>query len=67
MLERIQDGELVAVLIIDISTAFDMVDHQFLLQNLRLCGHEKMGIKWMESYLQVRETFITFNKFSGVG
>ena len=62
-LEGMEDGQLVAVMMIDLSAAFDMVDHQLLLQKLRLFGLEEKVIKWMESYLQGRKQSVFIDGF----
>ena len=39
---------------VDLSAAFDMVDHPLLLDKLRLFGLEDEVIQWVESYLTGR-------------
>ena len=39
---------------IDLSAAFDMVDHQLLLQKLELFGLDGVALRWVESYLSNR-------------
>jgi hypothetical protein len=41
-------------MVIDLSAAFDMVDHGILLEKLKLMGLESNAVKWMESYLTGR-------------
>ena len=47
----VEEGEMAGVMMIDLSAAFDMVDHGILLETLKLLGHESEAVKWMESYL----------------
>ena len=54
-LEELEDGKLVGIMMIDLSAAFDMVDHMLLLENLKLFGLEEEVIKWFESYLLNRK------------
>ena len=54
-IEEMEDGKLVGVMMIDLSAAFDMVDHRLLMQKLKLFGLQVGGIKWMESYLLNRK------------
>ena len=54
-IEELEDGKLVGIMMIDLSAAFDMVDHQLLLEKLKLFGLQEEVIKWMESYLVGRK------------
>ena len=45
---------MVGVMMIDLSAAFDMVDHQLLLQKLELFGLDNGALRWVESYLSNR-------------
>ena len=49
--EEMEEGKLVGIMMIDLSAAFDMVDHKLLLQKLALFGLQEEVLKWMESYL----------------
>ena len=48
------DGKMVGVMMVDLSAAFDMVDHPLLLAKLCLFGLEEEVILWFESYLTGR-------------
>ena len=50
----VDDGEMAGVMMVDLSAAFDMVDHSILLGKLKLMGLESSAVKWMESYLMGR-------------
>jgi hypothetical protein len=52
--EEVDDGKMVGVMMVDLSAAFDMVDHPLLLAKLRLFGLEEEFILWFESYLTGR-------------
>ena len=52
--EEAEEGYLVGVMMIDLSAAFDMVDHPLLLQKLELLGLEQSAIDWFQSYLSHR-------------
>ena len=39
---------------LDMSAAFDVVDHQLLLKKLRLYGFDQRSLVWMTSYLSGR-------------
>ena len=45
---------MVGVMMIDLSAAFDMVDHNLLLEKLRLHGLDSLAIQWVHSYLADR-------------
>ena len=44
--------------------AFDVVDHEILLQKLRLHNFDFRAMTWMQSYLSNRYQFIVTNKIS---
>ena len=46
---------------IDLSKAFDTVDHDILLKKLELYGLRNNKLKWFKSYLYKRKQFICFN------
>ena len=53
-LEAVEDGDLAAVCMVDMSAAFDVVDNDILLEKLKLYGFEKNAIQWTWSYLTYR-------------
>ena len=54
-----ENKELTAALLLDLSAAFDVVDHQILLQKLRLYGFSPNSISWIRSYLEDRKQIVT--------
>ena len=52
--QEVDDGNMVGVMMIDLSAAFDMVDHPLLLDKLRLFGLGEPAIQWFQSYLSGR-------------
>ena len=52
--EEVEDDKLVGVMMVDLSAAFDMVDHPLLLEKLRLFGLEENVLSWIQSYLTNR-------------
>ena len=52
--KAVDEGEMAGVMMIDLSAAFDMVDHGILLQKLEIMGLESSSLSWMENYLSGR-------------
>ena len=44
----------ICLVLYDLSSAFDTVCHQILLQKLQLYGFDKLSLNWMNSYLKVQ-------------
>ena len=53
-LDAVEDGNLAAVCMVDMSAAFDVVDTDILLEKLKLYGFDKNTIQWTWSYLTHR-------------
>ena len=60
------NNEYVLGLFIDLSKAFDTVDHRILLSKLYKYGLRGVIHKWMSSYLSNRYQFVSYNKFDSV-
>ena len=63
ILRSIDDGKGVLLLTLDLSAAFDTVDHRILFQRL----HDRFGIqgavyRWFMSFLEERRQFVSFGK-----
>ena len=53
-LHALEDNKLTAVIMLDMSAAFDVVDHEILLDKLKLYGLDMEACSWIESYLTQR-------------
>ena len=60
-IEEAEEGCLVGVMMIDLSAAFDMVDHPLLLEKLQLLGLEKSALAWIQSYLSHRTQSVSID------
>lgn len=58
----INDGKKCAALYIDITKAFDTVDHKILLEKLWMAGVRGLPLKWFESYLKDRKQCVRVQK-----
>ena len=54
--EEVESGMMVGVMMIDLSAAFDMVDHELLLQKLELFGMDARALRWVQSYLTTSQS-----------
>ena len=51
-------SEMSAVLLLDQSAAYDLLDHHIILEKLRLYGFDECSISWFKSYLGGRTQFV---------
>ena len=58
ILEAKEKKKEILVLLYDLSSAFDTVCHQILLQKLQLYGFDKLSLNWMNSYLKGRKQMV---------
>ena len=66
-IESVEQGEMAGVMMIDLSAAFDLVDHPLLLRKLELMGFDQSAVTWFWSYLTERSQSVYIDgKFSDV-
>jgi hypothetical protein len=59
LLRTADDGNATVLLFLDLSTAFDTIDHRVLLERLSGGGVRGIALKWFESYLYERTQSVT--------
>ena len=64
-IDSVEQGEMAGVMMIDLSAAFDLVDHPLLLRKLELMGFDQSAVTWFWSYLTERSQSVYVDgKFS---
>ena len=48
------ESKATVLVLLDLSAAFDTVDHNFLLERLKQCGISDTAQAWLKSYLEDR-------------
>ena len=64
--QAVDKGELAGVCMLDMSAAFDVVDHDILLRKLELYGFDDLALNWVKDYLSSRSqaVYIVCHLFS---
>jgi len=60
-LKALNNGYLVGVVLIDFRKAFDLVDHDILLDKLKVYQLDCSALSWLKSYLNVRKQSVVVN------
>ncbi len=58
ILKSMDDKEVVAVILLDLSKAFDSIDHVLLLKKLQVLGVSDDALSWFKSYLTGRQQVV---------
>ena len=59
--QKLDKGDLPLALFLDLSKAFDTLNHEILLTKLRHCGILSKQLDFFQSYLDNRREFVDFN------
>ena len=59
ILDNMDNGLVTGAVFLDLSIAFDTVDHQLLLKKLRSLGLDNNSMDWFKSYLSAREQVVS--------
>ena len=60
----LDNGDFIFGVLIDLSKAFDTVDHDILVRKLSYYGIRENALAWFQSYLSNRKQFATYNEVS---
>ena len=61
--EAFSQGKYTLGIFLDFSKAFDTVNHNILLEQLKVYGIQSENLKWFRSYLSNRKQFILYDDF----
>ena len=59
VVERVDSGEVVDVVYLDLSKAFDVVNHELMVEKLGLLGFSPKVLSWVEAFLRGRRMFVS--------
>ena len=59
--QTLDSGGVAAGLFLDLSKAFDSIDHRILLNEMQSVGFEGSDLKWLQSYLRGRKQLVFVN------
>ena len=60
-LNAFDNGKMVGVVLVDFNKAFDLVDHNILLNKLEIYGIKNEALSWLDTYLNNRKQQVSVN------
>ena len=64
IIESFEDKDITMATFLDLSKAFDTIDHTILLEKLRRYGIRGIALNWFKSYLTNRSHFVKYKNYS---
>ena len=61
IIKSFEDGKLTIAVFLDLSRAFDCVNHDILIKKLKYYGIRNTELRWFSSYLSNRQQYVYFN------
>ena len=62
--KSINHGDMVGVVALDLSKAFDVLNHEIILSKLKIYGFSDVALLWFESYLKGRYQYVHINNIN---
>ena len=59
--KALDKGDSVVGIYLDLSKAFDTVNHEIFLQKISMYGIQDIALKWLRDYLTNRSQYVTYN------
>ena len=64
ILRELDSGSITAMVLLDLSSAFDNVDHKILINTLASLGVQGQALEWFKSYLSCHSQSVLVNGFT---
>ena len=64
IIESFEDKDITMATFLDLSKAFDTIDHTILIEKLRRYGIRGIALNWFKSYLTNRSHFVKYKNYS---
>ena len=57
-LEAMDSGNILGIVTLDQSAAFDIIEHRILEEKMKLYGFNEQALRWFQSYLNDRSQYV---------